>query len=308
MSAIAFVSFKGGSGRSVSLANIAFQAVTKLGKTVGCIDADIESGGLHTVFGLNAPFDEFDGAANMWTEYFPTQVYLSQDVFRDEEMRKHGVEVTDATMWPSIVRDRFAIDVSKHTIPLYLKESLSGPNVGRLFLIAAAANATLTGRVETGGDMFPHFLHLLQDYKEGCKLDHLFVDCRSGISKLGLPPLMFVDATVVCMRWGAQHRAGTERLIRWYSNWMAQRPRKSKIFLLVASPDKAGLRKGSAEAFVKEAGLTKTIEGIFHVPFLPDLLHKDRIVLEDDAVKYQQAIHEIAAALTALEPVGKSSS
>ena len=45
---ISFVSFKGGSGRSVALSNVAFQLAKE--NKVGCIDFDIEGGGLNEVF------------------------------------------------------------------------------------------------------------------------------------------------------------------------------------------------------------------------------------------------------------------
>ena len=50
---ISFYSYKGGVGRSLSLANVAALLASR-GRKVVCIDFDLEAGGLHTIFGLEA--------------------------------------------------------------------------------------------------------------------------------------------------------------------------------------------------------------------------------------------------------------
>ena len=48
---VAFYSYKGGVGRSLSLANVAALLASQ-GRRVACVDFDLEAGGLHTIFGL----------------------------------------------------------------------------------------------------------------------------------------------------------------------------------------------------------------------------------------------------------------
>jgi MinD-like ATPase involved in chromosome partitioning or flagellar assembly len=50
---VSFYSYKGGVGRSLSLANVA-AVLAQRGKRVVCIDFDLEAGGLHTIFGVDA--------------------------------------------------------------------------------------------------------------------------------------------------------------------------------------------------------------------------------------------------------------
>ena len=47
---VAFYSYKGGVGRSLSLANAAI-SLSQRGRRVVCVDFDLEAGGLHTIFG-----------------------------------------------------------------------------------------------------------------------------------------------------------------------------------------------------------------------------------------------------------------
>jgi MinD-like ATPase involved in chromosome partitioning or flagellar assembly len=50
---VSFYSYKGGVGRSLSLANVAALLASR-GRRVVCIDFDLEAGGLHTIFGLES--------------------------------------------------------------------------------------------------------------------------------------------------------------------------------------------------------------------------------------------------------------
>jgi len=50
---VSFYSYKGGVGRSLSLANVA-ALLARRGRRVACIDFDLEAGGLHTIFGIEA--------------------------------------------------------------------------------------------------------------------------------------------------------------------------------------------------------------------------------------------------------------
>ncbi len=51
MKIVTFYSYKGGTGRSVSLANVARVLSARLGQRVGVVDLDIEAAALHEIFG-----------------------------------------------------------------------------------------------------------------------------------------------------------------------------------------------------------------------------------------------------------------
>lgn len=61
---VAFVSYKGGVGRTLTLANIAY-ALAIQGKRVGCIDIDLDAPGLNITFGLVHKPNDLHSVANL---------------------------------------------------------------------------------------------------------------------------------------------------------------------------------------------------------------------------------------------------
>jgi MinD-like ATPase involved in chromosome partitioning or flagellar assembly len=303
MARIAFVSFKGGAGRSVCLANTAVQLALRDNAAIGCVDADIESGGLNTIMDVVAPFDQFQTEATEWNGKFPVQVFLMQEQFRKELFARH-IGDADTSGEASLVRDYFAMKVGADSRRALLRDALSGKN---LFLLPSAPNADLTSRVDIRGDLYAHFLKLLDAFEEGCELKHRFVDCRAGISNLALPALAFVDATVVCLRLGLQHRIGTERFLTWYSRWLKRRDRKPNIYLLISlmveSGESSRIERERADGarFVddlrKNTELSPWIKDHIFIPHVPALRDTDRVLLEDEFAEYQDIFLKVGRKL-----------
>lgn len=211
---ISFVSFKGGSGRSVSLVNVAFQLSKEY--RVGCIDFDIEGGGLHTVFAVGDV-----GKQSVQHYLIDEEDYLE---YYGENQPDYGDR--------NIFIDRLVIDIKNSPVC-----GLSGANDfnGELFMIQAKPNASLTSMVDTGVNLFYRFNKLLEIYSEFLNLDYILVDCRSGISNLGLPSLAYNNITLVFLRWGKQHRFGTIKFVKWYNKWLKNGDIKTKIIVVAST-------------------------------------------------------------------------
>lgn len=280
MKAISFVSFKGGAGRSVLLSNTAFQIAASLEKRVGCIDADLEAGGLHTVFNVRAPYDQFEEEADQLKDTFPSQAYLLADPFRSEFFSKaldapEGVDIET----PEFVKKYFAIDVSEQSRTDGLTKELK-KSAGSLHLIPASPNASLTSRLDArGGNLYANFSSLIDNYDEGLDLDVMCIDCRSGISNLTFPALAYADAVVICMRWGMQHREGTKRFVKWFANWIEMYGKDIKIFLVISlmGQEAEGIEE-DVKSYILQNNLADVVLQYFFIPYVKDLTYRDRVL------------------------------
>ncbi len=54
MKTVAFYSYKGGAGRSLTLANVATLMGCNLGHQIGMVDLDCEAAALHEIFSIDA--------------------------------------------------------------------------------------------------------------------------------------------------------------------------------------------------------------------------------------------------------------
>lgn len=295
MKSISFVSFKGGAGRSVLLSNIAYQLAGKDGLNVGCLDADLESGGLHTVFNMRAPFDQFEPEDDQNKDSFPAQVYLMSEPHRDRCIRKtlNSADPVDIEL-PEFVHERFALDVARSTRSKILKDSLNNGN-GRLYLIPASPNAEFTSQLDArGGNLYANFSTLISNFAEGSELDVMCVDCRAGISNLSFPALAYVDAVAICMRWGRQHREGTRRLIKWFTEWLNDFHKETKVFLVVSlSQHHDDEIEDHVYRYVEDNGFTEVVEEIFFVPYVDKLTESDEILLSAGDSEYSSVYLDI---------------
>jgi MinD-like ATPase involved in chromosome partitioning or flagellar assembly len=263
-----FVSFKGGAGRSVTLANVAFQLATS-GMRVGVVDFDIEGGGLHKVFELeDNPLDSIQHFLMDKEDY---QLYLGDTEPPDYEDDK-------------VFLDRLVIDVKKHTNSLWAREA---PPAGEIYLVQAKPDARATGFVDTGMSLFFRFNRLLNRLGDLADLDIVLVDCRSGISNLALPGLAYCDLTVVLLRWGTQHRYGTQQLVSWYTQWLARGEMSKPVFVVLSNYQGAGAMDEHALGEFCATALEGVPCGFDSIPLLEYLITHD-VILWGESWKEQQ--------------------
>ncbi len=202
---IAFVSFKGGTGRSTALVNVAYRLAQT--SRVGCMDFDLESCGLSYIFRPAAARDHIQDYLIDPSDY--TAVLNEQKPNYDDN---------------EVFCKKLVFDIDKEL-------ALTGLR-GCLKLLAAGTDAKRTGLVLSSSGHFKKFKRLLDRFSEACVLDHVLIDCRSGISELALPTLAFADAVLVFYRWGLQHREGTKEIVRWMNEWLQRANEEAKLFLV----------------------------------------------------------------------------
>jgi MinD-like ATPase involved in chromosome partitioning or flagellar assembly len=163
-------SFRGGAGKSNLTANLAV-SVARAGKRVGVVDTDIQSPGIHVLFGLEGK-----------------PPYVLNDY-----------------LWGRCRIEQAAVDVT----PVARDGPPSETPVGNLYLIPSSLNAGEIARVLSEGydvallnDGFRALVHVL-------KLDYLFIDTHPGVNEETLLSIALSDLLLFILRPDSQDFLGT---------------------------------------------------------------------------------------------------
>lgn len=169
---ISIHSFRGGTGKSNTTSNIATM-IARRGNRVGIVDTDIQSPGVHVIFGL------------------------------DEE--RIGYTLNDY-LWGNCAIKEAAYDVSKI---LKVEQDQSTASNSALYLVPSSIKTTAIARILNDG----YDVELLNDgYQElirSLKLDYLFIDTHPGINEETLLSIAMSDVLVLIMRPDSQDYQGT---------------------------------------------------------------------------------------------------
>lgn len=161
-------SFRGGTGKSNSTANLA-ALVARSGKRVGIVDTDIQSPGIHVLFGFN------------------------------EEKIKYTL---NDYLWGNCAIEETAYDVSS-----VLKEKASQRN--KIYLIPSSIKARDITRILREGFDFGMLNDGFQDLIDELELDYLFIDTHPGLNEETLLSLTISDILVLILRPDNQDFQGT---------------------------------------------------------------------------------------------------
>lgn len=161
-------SFRGGTGKSNSTANLA-ALVARSGKRVGIVDTDIQSPGIHVLFGFN-----------------------------DEKIKY----TLNDYLWGNCAIEETAYDVSS-----VLKEKASQRN--KIYLIPSSIKARDITRILREGFDFGMLNDGLQDLIDELELDYLFIDTHPGLNEETLLSLTISDVLVLILRPDNQDFQGT---------------------------------------------------------------------------------------------------
>jgi MinD-like ATPase involved in chromosome partitioning or flagellar assembly len=165
-------SFRGGTGKSNTTANLA-SLVAIAGKRVGVVDTDIQSPGIHVLFGL----DEHKMGRTL-NEYLRGDCTIEEVAFNvgqhvgDSEGRQK-LKGKDLWLIPSSISGREISEVIRH-----------GYDVNRL-------NAGM------------------QTIRKSLKLDYLFIDTHPGLNEETLLSIAFSDVLIIILRPDQQDFQGT---------------------------------------------------------------------------------------------------
>lgn len=168
-------SFRGGTGKSNTTANIAALLAAE-GKRIGVIDTDIQSPGIHVLFGLNE--DDMQYSLNDY-------------------------------LWGKCEIEQAAQDVTERLRNVSTGSGLTIPAEGRIFLIPSSIKVGEIARVLREG----YDVGLLNDgfynLVEKLRLDVLLIDTHPGLNEETLLSIAISDALAVIMRPDQQDYQGT---------------------------------------------------------------------------------------------------
>jgi MinD-like ATPase involved in chromosome partitioning or flagellar assembly len=165
-------SFRGGTGKSNLLANLAATMACQ-GQRVGIVDTDIQSPGIHVLFGLN-----------------------------DEKM---NYALNDYLWGRCNIKDT-AYDVS-HT--LMAEQGHTGMVKGSLYLIPSSIKASEIARVLREGYDVVRLNDGFQELIRSLNLDYLFIDTHPGLNEETLLSIGISNVLVVILRPDSQDFQGT---------------------------------------------------------------------------------------------------
>ncbi|NWF59375.1 MAG: MinD/ParA family protein [Fischerella sp.] len=169
---IAVHSFRGGTGKSNLTANLAATMACR-GQRVGIIDTDIQSPGIHVLFGLN------------------------------EEKINHSL---NDYLWGRCNIKDTAYDVS-HT--LIAESGETGVVKGNLYLVPSSIKAGEIARVLREGYDVVRLNDGFQELIRCLKLDYLFIDTHPGLNEETLLSIGISHVLVVILRPDSQDFQGT---------------------------------------------------------------------------------------------------
>jgi septum site-determining protein MinD len=161
-------SFRGGTGKSNSTANLA-ALVASFGNRVGIVDTDIQSPGIHVLFGF------------------------------DEQRIKYTL---NDYLWGNCAIADTAYDVSS-----ILKDKAK--KTSKVYLIPSSIKARDITRILREGFDFEMLNDGLQDLIDELELDYLFIDTHPGLNEETLLSLTISDVLVLILRPDNQDFQGT---------------------------------------------------------------------------------------------------
>ena len=177
---VSFYSFKGGTGRSTSLSNIAYQ-LAKEGASVGCMDFDLSAAGLHWIYDIG-----------------PNRVANTKSIHN----RLNSEQANSGDM------DDYIIDLARS----YRDDDIPG----ELYLMPGEVDGTAVQEIKQNAEtMHRKMREIIGDFEARYDLDYLFLDSRSGISTQAVPIFDKADMVLTFTRWTHQHKSGTAELLSW---------------------------------------------------------------------------------------------
>lgn len=167
-------SFRGGTGKSNTTANLAAQ-MAMAGKRVGVVDTDIQSPGIHVLFGLD---EEKMGRT--------LNEYLRGDCSIEEVALNIGEQI--------------------ETNEAAGRNQLAGKD---LWLIPSSINGREISKVVRDGYDVNRLNAGMQTIRKSLKLDYLFIDTHPGLNEETLLSIAFSDVLIIILRPDQQDFQGT---------------------------------------------------------------------------------------------------
>jgi MinD-like ATPase involved in chromosome partitioning or flagellar assembly len=182
---VAFYSYKGGVGRSLSLANVAVLLARK-GKRVVCIDFDLEAGGLHTIFGVSVPDSQLTVLDVLASPGRPT-------------VKGRLLDLTDLVGQPD--------------------------SSGKLWLLPTVSEMKkVQVALEPHRDLPALLSRIIKQIELAYNPHYVLVDSRTGFAEIASPPIEKADRLVCVLRPNRQNTDGLRMLLDILSTRSEQSP------------------------------------------------------------------------------------
>lgn len=165
-------SFRGGTGKSNVTANLAAQAALA-SKRVGVVDTDIQSPGIHVLFGLD---------------------------------EKNMGKTLNDFLHDKCTIEEAAFSVGENVLSAEGRKKLAGKD---LWLIPSSIQAREISQVLKEGIDFNHMNEGLQNAIRDLNLDYLFIDTHPGLNEETLLSIAISDILIIIMRPDDQDIQGT---------------------------------------------------------------------------------------------------
>lgn len=177
MNRVAFWSYKGGTGRTLTLCNVAVELM-RMGKNVGIVDLDLEAPGIHVLFNLDL-----------------------------NKIRSRG-SLTDMLIY------RVIGDLGKY---VHEVTGLASHNTlwGKLYVLPAI-NTPELDEISFDDNTFVFMNDIFEYFIQIYMLDHLLIDTRTGFSIMASLGSTFADATFICLRPDRQNVIGVKEALKAY--------------------------------------------------------------------------------------------
>lgn len=170
---ISIHSFRGGTGKSNSTANIASQVALQ-GKRVGILDTDIQSPGIHVLFGFNE-----QTIGHTMNEYLRGECRIEEVAHKISDMPANAAR---------------GMQKLKETELYLFPSSIKGSEISRFLKEGYDPNKLNDG---------------MHDLIENLNLDYLFIDTHPGLNEETLLSISISDILILLMRPDQQDFQGT---------------------------------------------------------------------------------------------------
>lgn len=232
---ITFYSYKGGTGRSMALANVAW-VLASHGKRVLAVDWDLEAPGLHRYFHpfLSDPsLASSPGVINMVADYEATvtQIQGRESVTHlDEQWYEQNSDILD---YVTELKGRGANFGALHFIPAGKQSGTYAELVNRFNWRQLFDNL--------GG---AHYFDAVKK-KMRAEYDYVLIDSRTGVSDTsGLCTVQLPDALVVCFTLNTQGIQGAGAIAKWAATTRTATSRETfQVFPVPTRIERAEKRK-----------------------------------------------------------------
>ncbi len=257
-----FYSFKGGVGRTTAAVNSAMLLALK-GKRIGLLDLDIEAPGVISALGLKA----LNGQSLL-------HVMIGGNI-------------------PFLDRVVVEYDLS-HARQLGGNDYVSG---GALLVVPSIPDPSLIDQVKWDAPATTWQLNeIVRYFIKRFRLDHLFIDARSGLSQSASYALSVAERVICFFRLNRQNIIGALQMLPAFTA-------KGRDFKIVLSEVPDGADAPQREEWIMKFEKETVSRVDFILPFDPSLLFEERLfVIEDPQSALSRALAGFAdSALNTLE-------